>query len=798
MYDIPSDFAAANAEPVRSLELTPFYDDDDDEEVASQSRAKKRKKRGGRRRIVDPREQFSRFQNHDEKDNIFSEFCVNTLDAHDLVPRDNYSVKRIRYSNVGDNTQSVSLLRECDLSSEDEGELSSRADDAEMVNKFHSNDTAVRDVDYLHPLNVEEGCVSRTSDSKLVEERNRSFAALWYQLTRGSEKFNDIVSCENRLKERRRDALAVACSFRFSATKPFRTNVIDACRAYDEKMSVLLEYLHVSICKRDTHQDCDMEWPNEITVTSGYEIIHNVLASVMKFATIEREPTEPLNRAAIMQAETVRSAAKQIWAVVKNCWYCELNLSGRIFAYTRDIYPRLAKNVKQIQRVPDLPINFLHAQTIQLYALMFVRTYENVRQLQINLYHMFYEEFFKKVLRSSPNEDDENDQADGRVDSVDLGTIYNEPHFAHSSVDEETQKEHERMDRYVESDEDNSVQKRVREFLLGYAYFIAGDARLLAGKASVVNLDLLTETDCKELVALNETVLCIFLALRMIYFDQHTARLERFVRSVEREFATCIASRKQRPDQTSHTWRIRSRALLRTDLENAAAKSVSETYPNRINILEIEFLNRWLRETITAGPAEQSSSFAQPTVNKTPCDQRKSSRQKMPPLDADTLMRQIERDVLKLNDQNFQLNERNWSDCNGWIFASYDKYKFTYPYALLNNVSNIDRLRDVRKNISLYNQLLRLKFYRMVFVREKNHEHQRSATHEPTGTPSQQRSEPEDDGQAYRNAQRNLSEIYQTLSNDLLVRESRERNVRSSLDQISELVRSTERRRQQQ
>lgn len=776
MYNMPSDFSAANAEVSPPRDLTPMFEIEEDEPI--KSRVKKRKKRA-RRRVYNPHEEFSRFQNNDEHDNIFSEFCINTLDAHDLVPADNYSLKRIRYANG--NAQGVSLLRECDMSSEEEEDAYSVGDtDAETVDKFYSNDPTVRDMDYLEPLGVNGGCVSQTSNAKLTEERKRSFAALWYQLTRGSEKLDDIVSCENRLKERRRDALAVACSFRFSASKQFHNDVIEACRSFDENMAVLLEYLHVSVCKRDNHQECDMTWPSEITVTSSYEIIHNVLASVMKFA-VEREPTDPMNRAQVMQAETVRSAGKQIWTVVKNCWFSELNLSGRIFAYSREIYPRLAKNVKQIQRVPDLPQNFLHAQTIQLYSLMFVRTYENVRQLQINLYHMFYDEFFKKVLRYSKNDTDEREEnGDG------LDTIYNEPLFGppindDDDYDDETMRQHEHMDRYVESDEDNAVQKRVREFLLGYAYFIAGDARLLASKASV-NLDLLTETDCKELVALNETVLCIYLALKMIYFDPNTARLERFVRSVEREFATCIATRKR--INQSAVWSLRSRALLRNDLENAAAKPVSDSGENRINILEIEFLNRWLRETINASPCDNAVTV-QHTVNKTPCEKRKEERErKKLPLDADALMRQIERDVIKLNDQNFQMNERNWNDCRGWIFAPYDKFKFTYPYALLNNIASIDRLRDTRKNISLYNQLLRLKFYRMVFVREE-HKEQQSATYDP-GSRS--------DNYAYRNAQRNLSEIYDTLSKDLLLRESRERGVRNSLDQISKLVRSMEER----
>lgn len=672
------------------------------------------------------------------------------------------------------------------------------------------------------------GGVPYMLDNQETQLRLRCFAALWYQITCGSETFGSIVRASNRLRGDRVDVIAVAFVFRFSVLRSIGfAKLHDRFEAFRERTDNLLMLNHMNNCSASDHGLCTLRSPGDITLTTSVDLrrqcVRVVLQEISRMNARQSMDSAVANEVYSMLVNMSAALQKDL----RECWLSEIALSASLLEYTRNLYHRVAGTARNLRRIPNLGSSYFRSHAIQLYALMFVRSFEVARQVAVSVEQMLFDHQLSNMLallagRNADTHSSSMQNAAANTPAVpDVcvtlqglqegvgGTgkpaVAIARGLAEQPLDHEASildEEHEQLDRLVENDQDNLTQCKVRSFLMGYGYYLNGkrDTKRLVSRAITNSgIDFDADTDCAELLELNETILNIYSTLKMLYYDEPTLRLQRFVASVEHQLSQTL---KHAGGRSNERVRMKSREQMHRTLDicsgggissnaanneqtarangpagnvvvggsgghgvhgncaagnnssrnngssngtgpvtnsihtstaAAASTNASATTPSATlvdshptNLFEFEFLVRQLRAILLSSSAKSTSSGIRRS-DSLDCEQLRFMLQRdggvlIPndePGDANQLIDAMERDAMHLNEQNFQLNERFWEDCEHWVFAKYDQYKFTYAYALMSHLHDLTALRKVRETIAFYTQLLSLKVYRLIFRREK-------------------------------------------------------------------------------
>lgn len=692
--------------------------------------------------VLNAATEFARFQPPDELDNVFSETCLVTLNLCDLIPEQNRYISRVRDGCAGSGSGAakrgpgVSMVVAADERLSRDHALVPQPSPEQCDPLDLTPSITQPTIDETELLKAHAGPgVGPIGLSADLQAKLTCFAALWYQMS-GGERVDDVLHSGNCLRADRREVLGVAAAFRFGADKSFRGTVVNALDAHRQKMDALLATLHMAKCKLGNHSGCDFGWGREISITTVNDVVAQAVQSVLDFCPSETDGGVAANDPVC--ANALVEVARQVWHQIQDAWIAALAVSTAVSDFAKDLYARVAFVAAQLQRVPRVPGSVYTAHMVQLYTLMFVRTFETLRQIGVNTMTLVHGATLEPWLRVAG----EGDELVAETTSIDA------PADGESDIDFQ-----EHMDRYAESDEDNDVQRRVRRFLLGYSDLLSGDAWRAAAKASA-GIDFQTETDCEELVALNETALTVFLVVRMLYYEPVTGRLRRFVASVDRAMAAAGGPT------------LRERKAVRQRLSVAS------------DLYESSFLVRQIRDTLDrrCGGGGGSGGVSTADERMAAC-RANAGRAAGNALDANSLMNAIECDVGRLTDKQFQLNERQWDDCRQWIFTATDAYKFTYAYAVMSKLRRLDQLQEVRRVVSLYNQLLRVKVYRLVFERRR--------------APPRAASEPMDweaSESGVGGADADLASMYDTVESELRAQQQREQLVRGTLRRIEDLT----------
>lgn len=683
-------------------------------------------------------------QNTDEFDRIFSESCLTVVNLSNLMSQQQQQV-RIKYKLTTANGPGVRAFVVDDNDARDDENDYDDDDDEDDDD----------DGDDVKDRRIEED----------DQSRRNIFSALWCQITGGKETAESIFDPDtNCIRAKRRDVLAVASVFRFKACPEFRSSFIQQLAQFQDRVFALYQHIHLARCERSNHEACHIGCNvQDISVTTANDAINDAIKSL-----VDLVPSDPNER----KNELFRAIVRQTWEQTKECSASMLTISLAIFNYSKRLYRRCAKLVQQLALVPGVTNEHtFHAHSIQLYNLMFVRTYETMRQINVNLQRVVHRSLLDDLLLSggrggSVVGGDEEVKDNGGGDRDDDDDYEDNVRAEEDEDNEDDDAAAEKMDRLIESDEDNRTQRKVRELLLGYRYYITGDVRKLTLLASN-RIDFSVENTCEELVALDDTAWSIFLCIKMLYFERPTYRLYRFVRSIDRRFV-------------EHGVELRPRTEVRSALQ---------TNDVRRNVFEMEFLVRQIHEVVSAIASNSRRLQQRGGGRRRGLHHRRRRRPRYetitaaaPPvtvdeISADNLMKTVERDVNRLNDEQFQINERVWEYCSGWPFTMHDSYRFTYPYALLSNLSNFEDLTKIRECVSLYHQLLRVKFYRFVFRRRREMP--------PTGPNVVVPEQPENI------AIPDLPSIYHSMQVNVAANEERERQIQSTLRDINEMMMDT-------
>lgn len=620
--------------------------------------------------------ELARFQQPGELDRVFSETCLTLFDLCELVPS-----STVGLVGVGVPTKRAKPL---------------------------DGSSVLCDDDQLQP---------GVSPNPEHEARLRCFGAVWYQLTGGQETLDSLVQSGNWLCSNRRDVIAPATLFRFSVqANPLARQLRDHLLQYRSRVDTLVECTHILRCGKRNHESCELSrvGPEVSSLVTVRRLANDTLVGLRRFLR------SSVARADLCTATAVR---QQTWSQMHELWLATLALSTTLMQLANRLVPRLARLVDQLARIPRTPKSIVRCHVIQLYALRLVGTFETLRQLDVNLQRAVVKSAFRQFSDAANRgrrylDDDDDYQHDEH--ELDESRMVVE-------VDEHTA----RMDWLVNTTEENHRFAEMRDFLLDYC---RDDKRGAAASSpsAAVRASMASDAGYEELSRLERIALALYRCVVFLSYDEGVSvksspRAARFVEAINNATAK-KGVRLRTPSD------IRKRLVGGVgngdggggggiDRNNGgrgggvARKSVDvdddgdgdddymddelDTESDTVNVaattgnlFEMQTLVRQVDELLTT------------VTGKT----RGYSCASVAPSTAVALA--------ELNDTNFQLTERNWSDCANWVFAPCDQYKFTYLYAILSRVRSYETLRELRQLISLYTELLRLKAYRLLFVRQ--------------------------------------------------------------------------------